>query len=259
MPFEIKHGSDIADACVAVLYQGRSKTRKTSCAVTWPDPLIISVDPNRAPLARYPDAQVIVNPDVAVIENEILPALKAGKIDAKTVVLDSFSFLSNKWADRIMGARTSYGQGQGQAAGVSLRRFLQQIVELKSLPRPYNVVVTVHEALSGGDEGPKRIEPITIGALRESMGAAFDLIVLTEMENVLFKDAKTGQSAITAMSKGRTVSPDPNRTAGGSLWGRLMPPTIDNPTYQNLRRAVGLPVDFEPRMTNQQTTENTDE
>lgn len=249
-PFEIKRGADMADAAFAVLLQGRQKTRKTTCALTFPDPFVISVDPNRSPLAFFPDAQVVIPKDVATVEREILPALQAGKVDAGTVVLDSFSFFSDLWADRVMGTATSYGRGQGQASGVTLRRFLLQLIELKIAARPYNLVITVHESLrSEGEDGPKRIEPHTIGALRESLGKFFDLVLLLEMANRTVTEG--GRSRVETVCLGHSVSPDKFRSAGGSLWGRHMPPTIENPSYQTLRAAVGLPVDYEPRRLDQ--------
>jgi len=247
-PYLIKRGTDLQESCTSVLAQGRGKSGKTTFACTWPDPLIISVDPNRAPFATFPDVQVIVAPTVGVIESRILPDLKAGKIEARTVVLDSLSFFSDHWADRLMGTRTSYAQGQGQQASVSLRRFMLQFIELKTSPnRPYNIVVTCHDApRSEGEDGPKRIEPVTIGALRESIARYFDLVLLFEKESRAV--TQNGKAEIVDAYKARTIAPDQHRVAGGSLWGRKLPAVIEPPTYQQLRKSVGLTVDFEPKV-----------
>ena len=97
--------SDIAAPNVSVLYLGPPKSGKTTCALSWPKPFVIYVEPNLAGLLGTHGIPYLTVDDmkpnpIAALQQQILPAIAAGRIaeltggaEAETLVFDSLTVL----------------------------------------------------------------------------------------------------------------------------------------------------------------------
>lgn len=92
-----------SDAYLKILVIGNSGSGKTYSAAYAPDPLFIDFDSKTLTLDALPDRQVkIASPKNLREANAILDAFAEGKIQAKTIVIDTLSEFQNMVAKEVM-------------------------------------------------------------------------------------------------------------------------------------------------------------
>ena len=221
------------EAKLSVLFKGKPGGGKTSAALSFPGPILyIQCDPNTETVRKHSDATLhrVVVPDWKSFNSHVRPTFRDRKWlsdnGIKTVVIDSWSFLSMLMVDQLSG---SDGKMQMQDWGQLLHRQKDTLKELIWLTVPdgeheaVNVVVTCHTKENTDDEG--RIQSIGLsiqGQFKDAMEAYFDYALICE--NASKNKAVSGKVESSQEFIIHAAPPPKQTTKGGSLPGQMVVP-----------------------------------
>lgn len=263
-------GDDFTSRLVVTL-AGEVASGKTTAAASFPDPLFLLSDPNKArhEAMGVPYLPIGGESGYRRFAEEILPAINRRDpffTKFQTIILDTVSFLQFDIRDTIENlddpkkTRTAYGELKR-----STLEPLRVVGKLAVPPKPgahtWNVVFNVHIGLvykeiadtgSGRERRiPDKYKPLLEGAARDGYGAAMDTSLLIQSEMV--QVAEPGKALRTERRFYAYSQPPPSEATlystlcydrvGGKLWKKL-PPRIDitdRSLYEELCRCWGLP------------------
>lgn len=256
---------------ISVAFIGDYGQGKSFCACSFPDPVVISWDPNRGTAEKMVGQERIIVPEsYAQYQREILPAIVNRLFDEKslgfpvqTIVEDTMSFKFQALAEETpVNPRNKFEKWQKikTTARQDTRKLLAITRPLASDPtRPtYNLVGTWHltKEYEENDDGPSKlidVVPAFEGGFRDDLPKMFDCVFYCEATHALRKNEKgvvvtgpDGRAEREATYFVHTVNPDQfirtKESIGGppGKWNRL-PARLDG-TYQSLAKAWGFPL-----------------
>jgi len=184
----------------AIAYGGGSGTGKTTCMLSWPDPMRgIYADVNKKVLEneikRGRDINLTVPQTWSDYEDVFVPAVENRLFDCKTIVVDTIDFLSNLLWDDLRESVDNSGKGRGILTipnyGVGANKLLQttarmvratQYIEGK---RNYNVIFTYHLQDVTNEAGALlKVTPALMGRSKDILPSIFDYCFMTDVEQV---------------------------------------------------------------------------
>ena len=255
----IRSSSDIEQLRVSVLYQGRGGTGKTTCALSFPSPLVFHFDLNEGTIMNYPGVPM-VSPTWEELREVWLPAITTRKLtelvqdDARfsdytvqTIVLDSltafcdanFNELSNE-GYKDLGYD---GWGMYYTRVQKLLAAACGATKAKRGLETYNVAATIHEDTKKDDKGNvKSIQPAVQGRMSNFLDTYFTTHLLTDHRKAKNPDGtmKTGGEmefvCYTTSQGHRKCKPDQIGT--GERFQAL--PAVVGGSYSDLARLWGL-------------------
>ena len=247
----------------SVLYQGPALCGKTHHMATWPSPFFIVFDPKLETLRKVaPGVPYIVPSSFEEFREEIVPYITGGKLAAEypqveTIAIDTLSFAAS-WLELELAGKgddVPWRVFAGRLSSVLAK--LMELVNHTDLPRNYHIVAGVHEKeikeqiqVAGKQQSRTlAIEPLIAGKMASLIRGYFDLTLLPYSEKVQVP-SKPGQPAVVETRHlCRAVPIDRYRAAGGTLWGRTLPETVDG-TFPGLLKACGLTESDVPKGAN---------
>lgn len=269
--------ADVDVPCVSVLYVGPPKSGKSTCALSWPDPLVFDFGSNLAALMGSEKLPYVKGSDlgrdsgtiITALENVVLPGLAAGRVaeitdqPVRTIVFEDLTYLLGEHLSKVVrGAKDSLAGFDDY--GSFLHKSENLVLKMVNLVHSgFNVVATVHIAESGGDDimekdkvsgkwqrvGSKPItrRPAIPGRFREIICSRFDAALLTQRHLSKRVVAEGGKSVAQDVAEYYvyTINPDTTYDGIGQGLGREggkfkpLPPKIDG-RYPSLAAAWGL-------------------
>ena len=248
----------------SVLYQGPPKSGKTHCAVSWPDPLVLYTETNRATLEKHPGVRYLLPPDwdndINKLEIRILPELEHRRAHhlvglpelssaVQTIVLDSMTVALADIQRDIQGAKdkmTMNDFGRFLVRGESFVRRLVELTQPRGDHPGYNVVMTVHERDVTDDAGGLvKMAPAIMGQLKDLVSRFFDTVLICEAATEYKVETSSNGPAVrvpTTVHRVWSVPPDVYHVCGDGVGGgrlQTLPPNLDG-TYASLSKAWGL-------------------
>jgi hypothetical protein len=248
---------------VSVAYIGDAGQGKTHCACSWPNPVLIAWDTNRATAEKLIGPERIIVPQsYSHYQREILPVLTNRQLTLETlgfpvdtIIEDTLSFKIQQLVDETpVNPKNTYERWEKvkTACRLDTRKLLSITKPYPGDPtRPtYNLVVTWHLAY-GTDENGKQIaaKPAFEGAFSNDVARYFDCVFYceqvtkTKMTNgqvVTLADGRPDREAVHMI---HTVNPDMlircKEGIGGGRWKKL--PSRMGGTYAELAAAWGFP------------------
>ena len=272
--------ADIKRAPTSVLYVGPPKSGKTTCALSWPRPLVIDFGSNLSGLSGsvenipYLLSKYLGSTSEAVINTltmRLLPALQAGRIHeiaepeqpVETIVFEDLTYLLGEHLDRMVrGAKEALSGFDDY--GTFLHRAENIIVQMTDLTRAgFHVVATIHLGEEGGKDimerdnrgrwqkvgsTPTKRRPIVPGKFREIISGKFENVLLTQrhMSKRVQPNAQGVAEAVdVAEYYVYTINPDSTYEGIGEGFGRpggrYKPlPSKLDGRYPSLARAWGI-------------------
>lgn len=216
-----------------VLLYGMPGTRKTVFTATAPNPLIIDIERGAHSIRNHPElaAKCKVLEFKSIFQAEQLlnylpnKANILGLADRETLVVDSFSELSKRDLDEIVGDAASKDASRnkylpiGPDYNISTEHMRQFASKLRDLPM--HVIVTCH-VKEEKDESTGRIlvRPNLTPKLAGTLAGIFDVVGYMQLDNDVAK---------------LQVHPTDKVTAKTRIGG--LPPIIENPTFDSLLTA----------------------
>lgn len=262
----------------SVLYQGPDKTRKTSNALTWPNPVVFYFDANTGTLENWPEKEkrVVLVKSFREFQTQMVPAIVNRRladvfgVPVDTVVIDTASSAADLCQHEMMresgNAETGeFDMKQYGRLKNKLYSTFRQVVDAKK-PKGthpgYYVAITAHEQawtkLRKGQSEPviDRIRPRIEGGFKDILPSLVDSVFLTRI-----KRGKRGphkQEAPTPYIV--TVPPDDLYFCGdgyGNDLGRDPLPVEMPGDFPSLAAAWGLPGYSKPDEGNNEESNET--
>jgi len=266
--------TDVDVPAVSVLYIGPAKSGKTTCALSWPSPLVLYFEPNMAGLIGTHDIPYLtvddMKPDViSALQQVILPTILNGKIaeivgerPIRTIVFDSLTeLLGTHMSKSVRGAKETL-KGFDDFGTFLYRSENFMHAQILPLVRAgFNVVCTCHITQMGGepimqkDARDKWVQvgtepifrrPAIPGRFRDLVASRFDAVLLTGSELVAERNAAGGVTGGRASSFFvETINPDRSYEGIGDGLGKQdgrftrLPPRLDG-RYPSLAKAWGF-------------------
>ena len=249
---------DTADVA-SLLYMGAPKSGKTRVALTWPNPFVVYWDNNRATLLAHPGIPFVVPESREQWVKEILPWMVSAAFadehpTVETIVFDTFSMFATRQEMEVRGKSETMQAKDGDWQTLKNRHIsdFNQLARLHNgttaTGRRYNMIVTCHEQEQYASTGVMQeqklvgVKPLVAGQMSALLAGQFDLVLCLERRVVAFR--QTGKpTTMTAQYVARALErPEHKNPAGGTLWGKTLPPgDLDDVSYQGLRKLCGLP------------------
>jgi len=261
---------------VSVLYVGVPKSGKSTCALSWPDPLVLDFGANLAALQGSHDLPYLKGTDIAPdsagiitrLEQVIIPAIANGRVSeitdkpVKTIVFEDLTYLLGEHLDKVVrGSKESLeGFADYGTFGHKAENLILKMVNLTHAG--FNVVATIHLGERGGEDirqkindkweivGQKPIKrrPVITGQFRDIICGRFDNALLTQ-RHLTKKLQKNAAGVIETVDVAEyyvyTINPDSTYEGIGQGLGReggkfhALPAKVDG-RYPALAKAWGL-------------------
>ena len=261
---------------VSVLYVGTPKSGKSTCALSWPDPLVLDFGSNLAALQGSHDLPYLKGTDIAAdstgiitrLERIIIPAIANGRVGEitdkpiRTIVFEDLACLLGEHLDKVVrGAKESLnGFDDYGTFGHKAENLILKMVNLTYAG--FNVVATIHLGERGGEDIRQKIDgkweitgqkpikrrPIVSGQFRDIICGRFDNALLTQ-RHLTKKLQKNAAGVIETVDVAEyyvyTINPDSTYEGIGQGLGREggkfnpLPPKVDG-RYPALAKAWGL-------------------
>jgi hypothetical protein len=258
--FQVVSGYDkMALHRALLLYLGPPQSGKTELMCSWPNPFFIVFDPKIGTLAKWGHPYIQVD-NSTQLEKDILPwlihKLHAEHPEVETICFDTLSFMALMRARDVMGDgyEIKAKDGDWDLMNNWTLKVLAQITRLArsaTLPKTYHVIAGCHEKEKRGarknaqgnwEEYLIGIDPAIPGRqVHPVLPGMFDVVLyLTRSRSADKTDPATKRPIIEAKYQCHAFElPDHRAPAGGTLWGKTLPPLVDG-TYAGLRKACGL-------------------
>jgi hypothetical protein len=248
---------------VAIL--GDEKSGKTHFWCTFPKPIVcLYTDPNTQTadgfieegqdnditLVKLPSTQG-KNPmaDWQYFADRFVPAVKNRQFDAKTIVIDSYSFLAKALVTSKSGLDGKVSIPEwGQILmnhGDRLRSIISSTQPMEGKPS-YHVVVTSHLVdVTDDKQALIKTRPAIQGAFKDEFGKCFGTVLIAKAKAEMeIKEGKLTPGHATHYCY--TVPPNQYLACGDGVGGKAgrkeLPPIVEN-TYQALCAAWGIEED----------------
>jgi hypothetical protein len=251
----ITNASNVGESKPSLLVLGDMKTGKTHFWCTFPGPIVCwctDTNPQTANgfIRGGADIELIENQSWDDYRNKFIPAVKNRLIDAKTIVVDSYSSLSDSMVRSIAGPDgkvtiPQWGQIKNQHANT--------MMDLASATQPipgkpsYNIIVTCHLMKDGSEESDGAMVPAIPGGFKYEIGKAMGTVLITR------KLTRTEKAPPGHPLEGRliptdpinvmySVPPDDRHACGDGVGGKggfdTLPTVLGN-TYSDLMKGWG--------------------
>jgi hypothetical protein len=181
--------------------------------------------------------------------DKFVPLVRNRMFDAATIVVDSYSFLSDQLVKRVGGADGKVTiPGWGQIKNDHLNKLTDLISATQPLDgKPsYNIVVTCHLMKDGSEDSDGALVPSIMGSFKYEIGKCFGSVFVTKPmikqqvgEGEMKGKLVPGKPAHLMY----TVPPDERYACGDGVGGKggiEELPTIIGNTYPELMKAWGL-------------------
>jgi AAA domain len=272
-----RNTADTPVPCISVLFIGPPKSGKSTCALSFPAPLVLDFGSNLAALMGSDNIAYLKGSDLGATSGEIIrsleqlviPAIANGRVQeitdqpVKTVVFEDLTYLLGEHLGKVVrGAKDTLSGFEDY--GTFLHKAENLILKMTDLVHHgFNVVATCHLAETGGDDimqkdsngkwvkvGSKPVErrPAIPGRFREILCARFDAALLTEC-HLTVVTAKNDKGVVEAQKIPEyfvwSINPDSTYEGIGQGLGREggkfkpLPPKLDG-RYASLAKAWGL-------------------
>jgi hypothetical protein len=219
--------SNISGFKRTVLYKGESGKGKTTCAFSWPQPIVsVYSDPNLGVVQGLVEAGADI--DLVMVQSweqfadRFVPMASHRLLRARTIVLDSFDFLAEMMWRKIQGTKSKLAI-QDFGTGLDLMSTaMRQLVDIvKPLPgKPaYNLIVTTGIKSDTDDSGAiVKIGPAIMGAFKDRLERYFNTVLLCDS---VIGGVTTPDGKITPVAKWfvHTVPPSSHHTCKDSIGG----------------------------------------
>lgn len=233
---------------IAVL--GTEKSGKTTFACSMPEPIAIAYsDPNRATVEGYVrEGRKIDLYPVKTWKDfeEFVKMAVARQLEARTLVVDSWGFLSDRLVSMLAGPSGEVTiQQWGRIKDHNWETLMQLLscTEAKGEHPGYHIVVTCHLTDVTDEKGNLiKVRPAISGSFKDTFGRCFDSVFLSRSRAVRAvvdnRMVTTGVEHVLL-----TTPPDSYHTCGDGVGGKggrkALPPEIPN-SFQALCAAWGV-------------------
>lgn len=242
------------------LYCGDSMKGKTYNACTWPNPLVVSFDPDTQTARGMPGVWVVEVETWKDFTEGIMPAVRARKLGAflkdrlqlteepliETLVVDSISIAATKLVREIQGERPAMRQQDFGTLLNELTGITMQCVETSKERVPgeatYHVIFTTHlQQITDDSNVLKAVRPAVMGAFKDTLPKLFGFCFICDVQQeTTIVDGKAQQVAKWVV---RTTPPDRFHICGqrhGANDRRSLLPPLVGGTYPELCEAWGI-------------------
>ena len=247
--------ADLKKHGVSILLEGPEKSGKTHFWCSMPGPIVAAyTDPNRATpegfMADGREIELIPIRDWKTYQNHFIPAVMNRKLEARTIVVDSYTYFGDKLPMEMAG-------GDGKVAIHTWGRIKElhwsAMMDLVNATGPgpngepgYNIVVTCHLMDIQDDNGSLiKVRPQITGGFRDAIGKQFDSVFIAASEAV--NEVKDGRRQLVGKRHFLwTIPPDRYHSCGDGIGGKggrkELPPQVEN-TWQAVCRGWGVDPD----------------
>lgn len=234
------------------LYLGHALTGKTEYLCSWPEPALVSFDPDVSTARKHKGVTIIEVSSWQDFEASVLPHIKARTLSTlcggrpiQTVAIDTISVAAMRLSQHIQGRRDKLAI---QDYGLLLTKLMDMVLACvgttqEELGKPaYHSLFAAHLTDVTDDSGTLRgVRPAIVGQFKDLLPRLLGFTFLCErvMESV----TEPGKPArMESRFQVRTVPPDRFHVCGDRIGGgryKVLPP-ITSGYYTDLIRAWGM-------------------